>query len=73
MLFLCCFAPSSQRKLERKRERKKVKERERKRERDAPDRTIKRRARAFIITVTMCVRAYCEEEEMISWGKESSF
>ena len=50
-----------------------MKERERKRERDAPDRTIKRRARAFIITVTMCVRAYCEEEEMISWGKSRHF
>lgn len=67
----CTFFSKKVGKKERKKESER--ERERKRERDAPDRTIKRRARAFIITVTMCVRAYCEEEEMISWGKESSF
>ena len=49
--------------------------RRRKREKRArrSDRLIKRRARAFIITVTMCVRAYWEEEEMISWGKSRHF
>ena len=54
-----------------KKERKKESEREREKESATLRIVLLKDARAFIITVTMCVRAYCEEERYR--GEKSSF